>query len=239
MYAEDAPLWRRYEQACDFLEEDLESGYVRVLQEMIAAGWSTPEIGDRARTMLAGWYELLTEVATEARRPVRWPRSVHRRPKPPRSSATPSIGAEELLLLGFDRHHDADPSAPRRVGDLIRASRSVRESESASLERRAAYAERDGVKLHWEVFGAGRHDDRAAADVVDHSARDTGKRRFRTSPGTSASSRSTAEAAVIPTGRRADAYTPRRVRRRHGRRARRHRNARGRVGRVLCGACGV
>ncbi len=45
MYAEDAPLWRRYEQACDFLEDDLESGYVRVLQEMIAAGWSTPEIG--------------------------------------------------------------------------------------------------------------------------------------------------------------------------------------------------
>ena len=40
MYAEDAPLWKRYEQACDFLEDDLESGYVRVLQEMIAAGWS-------------------------------------------------------------------------------------------------------------------------------------------------------------------------------------------------------
>ena len=40
MYAEEAPLWQRYEQACDFLEDDLESGYVRVLQEMIAAGWS-------------------------------------------------------------------------------------------------------------------------------------------------------------------------------------------------------
>ena len=40
MYAEDKPLWQRYEQACDFLEDDLDSGYVRVLQEMIAAGWS-------------------------------------------------------------------------------------------------------------------------------------------------------------------------------------------------------
>ena len=40
MYGQDVPLWRRYEQACDFLEDDLESGYVRVLQEMIAAGWS-------------------------------------------------------------------------------------------------------------------------------------------------------------------------------------------------------
>ena len=41
MYAEDVPLWQRYEQACDFLEDDLESGYVRVLQEMIAAGGRT------------------------------------------------------------------------------------------------------------------------------------------------------------------------------------------------------
>ena len=66
MYAQDLPLWRRYEQACDFLEDDLESGYVRVLQEMIAAGWSTPAIAEAARSMLFGWYEVLTHVATEA-----------------------------------------------------------------------------------------------------------------------------------------------------------------------------
>src|SRR6188508_2131572 len=40
MYVADLPLWQRYEQACAFLEEDLESGYVRMLQEMIAAGWT-------------------------------------------------------------------------------------------------------------------------------------------------------------------------------------------------------
>ena len=66
MYAQDAPLWQRYEQACDFLEDDLESGYVRVLQEMIAAGWSTPAVAEKVRAMLHGWYELLTDVATEA-----------------------------------------------------------------------------------------------------------------------------------------------------------------------------
>jgi len=42
MYAEDLPLWQRYERACDFLEDDLDSGYVRVLQEMVAANWSDP-----------------------------------------------------------------------------------------------------------------------------------------------------------------------------------------------------
>ena len=33
---------------------------------MIAAGWSNPEIAGAARGLLAGWYDLLTEVATEA-----------------------------------------------------------------------------------------------------------------------------------------------------------------------------
>ena len=47
MYGEDRPLWQRYERACDFLEDDLDSGYVRVLQEMIAAGWSDPRSAPR------------------------------------------------------------------------------------------------------------------------------------------------------------------------------------------------
>ena len=54
MYSEEAPLWKRYEQACDFLEDDLESGYVRVLQEMIAAGWSNAEIAEKVRGDAAG-----------------------------------------------------------------------------------------------------------------------------------------------------------------------------------------
>src|SRR3954449_11577053 len=100
MYAEDAALWRRYEQACDFLEDDLESGYVRVLQEMIAAGWSNPEIAEAARRIVAGWYELLTEVATEAAE-----RLGGLGPFTPQEIAAlignVFIGSEALLLLGF------------------------------------------------------------------------------------------------------------------------------------------
>ena len=121
MYAEDAPLWRRYEQACDFLEEDLESGYVRVLQEMIAAGWSTPEIGAATREMVAGWYELLTDVATEAST-----RFGGLGPFSPAEAAAlicnAFIGAEALLLLGFDRHQMPIRASLRRVGELIRAA---------------------------------------------------------------------------------------------------------------------
>ena len=121
MYAEDIPLWRRYEQACDFLEDDLESGYVRVLQEMIAAGWSTPEIGAATREMVTGWYELLNEVATEAAA-----RFGGLGPFSPSEAAAlivnAFIGAEALLLLGFDRHQIPIRASLRRVGELIRAA---------------------------------------------------------------------------------------------------------------------
>jgi AcrR family transcriptional regulator len=44
MFDAPEPLWVRWERACDFLDADLDSGYVRILQEMIAAGWSDPEV---------------------------------------------------------------------------------------------------------------------------------------------------------------------------------------------------
>ena len=121
MYAEDLPLWRRYERACDFLEDDLESGYVRVLQEMIAAGWSTPEIGAATREIVHGWFQLLYEVATEA--------AAKFGGLGPFSAAEAAalvvdafIGAEALLLLGFDRREMPIRASLRRVGDLIRTA---------------------------------------------------------------------------------------------------------------------
>lgn len=119
MYAQDAPLSRRYEQACDFLEDDLESGFVRVLQEMITAGWSAPDIAEAARTILAGWYELLTDVATEASEKLGG-----LGPFSPVEVATLIgnlfIGSEAMLLLGFDRHRFPIRSSLRRIAELIR-----------------------------------------------------------------------------------------------------------------------
>ncbi|GAA3232489.1 TetR/AcrR family transcriptional regulator [Actinocorallia longicatena] len=66
MYSARTPLWKRYEQACDFLEDDLASGYVRVLQEMISAGWSDAEVARQVLAMLQGWMDVLEEVAREA-----------------------------------------------------------------------------------------------------------------------------------------------------------------------------
>jgi AcrR family transcriptional regulator len=120
MYAEDVPLWRRYEQACDYLEDDLDSGYVRVLLEMIAAGWSNQQIGDAVRELLGGWYRLLAEVAREAEQ-----RHGPLGPFTPEEVATlvanAFIGSEAVLLLGFDRQVMPVRSALRRLGLVIRA----------------------------------------------------------------------------------------------------------------------
>ena len=119
MYAEDRPLWQRYEQACDFLEDDLESGYVRVLQEMIAAGWSDPDIGERVRDLLRGWIDLITDVVGEAERTVGM-----LGPFPPRELAAligqAFLGGESMLLVGFERSQWPVRSALRRFGVVIR-----------------------------------------------------------------------------------------------------------------------
>ena len=119
MYAEDLPLWQRYERACDYLEEDLDSGYVRILQEMVAAGWSNPELGAACRDLLGGWFALLADVARETER--------RHGPIGPFAAvelatlvASAFFGSEALLLLGFDREVLPIRSALRRVGVLIR-----------------------------------------------------------------------------------------------------------------------
>src|SRR4029453_388971 len=119
MYAQDAPLWQRYEQACDYLEDDLDSGYVRVLQESIAAGWSNREVCDAVRDLLGGWFALLAEVAGEAER-----RHGPLGPFTAEEVATlvgcAFFGSGALLLLGFDRHLLPIRSALRRIGVVIR-----------------------------------------------------------------------------------------------------------------------
>jgi AcrR family transcriptional regulator len=119
MYAEDAPLWQRYERACDFLEDDLESGYVRVLQEMIAAGWSNSEVREAVRELVGGWFALLVEVAREAEQR-HGPLGPFTAEELATLVGTVFIGGEALLLLGFDRQVLPIRAALRRIGVVIR-----------------------------------------------------------------------------------------------------------------------
>jgi AcrR family transcriptional regulator len=118
-FAEDVPLWRRWEKACDFLDDDLSSGYVRVLQEMMAAGWSSPEIAAAVRNFLRGWYELLTAVSSEAAERFGGLGALE-----PDDLAcligNVFLGSEAMLLLGFEQSGFPVRRALRRIGSMIR-----------------------------------------------------------------------------------------------------------------------
>jgi AcrR family transcriptional regulator len=120
MFDTPQPLWVRWERACDFLDIDVESGYVRILQEMIAAGWSDPEVADAVRRVMSGWYGLLADVA---RREVEHGADFGEF-TPDEIAAlmgTPFIGAEELILLGVTESSLPMRSALRKVGKLLRS----------------------------------------------------------------------------------------------------------------------
>jgi AcrR family transcriptional regulator len=119
MYQSNLPLWKQWQQACDFFDEDLDSGYVRVLMEMTAAGWSNQEIADAVSAEIQGWFDLLAEVAQ---------RSAERfgslGPFTPEELAAlaglPFLGAEAVILLGLDESKIAAGPALRKIGELLR-----------------------------------------------------------------------------------------------------------------------
>jgi AcrR family transcriptional regulator len=120
MYKTDMPLWKQWLQACDFFDDDLESGYVRVLMEMTAAGWSDPEISDAVSAEVKGWFDLLAEVAQRAAK-----RFGSLSPFTPQELAAlaglPFLGAEAVILLGIDDSKIAARSAMRKIGEMLRA----------------------------------------------------------------------------------------------------------------------
>lgn len=120
MYDDPRPLWQQWEQACDYLEEDLESGYVRVLQEMTAAGWSNEEIANAVRSDLRGWFDLLTAV-TEQLVARYGPLGNFRAKEIATLVGLAFLGAESMLLLGVPETEMPCRAALRRVGELIRA----------------------------------------------------------------------------------------------------------------------
>lgn len=109
---------QKWALACDYLDEDIGSGYVRVLQELIAAGWSNPSIGDAVRTALAQWHGLLADLVAEATK--------RHGPLGPLSNegmaaliASAFIGAEALILLGYEDRVHPIRQALRQVGDAL------------------------------------------------------------------------------------------------------------------------
>lgn len=116
-------LSQRWDRACDYLDEDIAAGYVRVLQELIAVSWSDPEVAKVVRTGLMGWFELIAEATRQAEKALGG-----LGPFSPEDIAalvsSAFIGAESLFLLGAEKKGAPVRQSLRRVGDAIRLAES-------------------------------------------------------------------------------------------------------------------
>ena len=137
MYAAGVPLSEKWRRAVRFYRQDLEDGFVRMLQELIALGYGNPAIAERVQRHINDWRALLEEVAAAYL------------PElgidlPPRLvvSAVTSFwqGMETLHLSGLDEEHGHFFELLDLVGDWLEA----REHETTGA-RRPARAEESAV----------------------------------------------------------------------------------------------
>ena len=112
-------LSTKWEVACDYLDADIASGYVRVLQELLAVGWSNPKIAAVVRDNFTLWFNLHVNLAREFQQT-----SGSLGPFDPEDIASlvtaAFVGAEALILLGFEEQRMPVIRALRRFGKVIR-----------------------------------------------------------------------------------------------------------------------
>jgi AcrR family transcriptional regulator len=112
-------LSEQWDRACEYLDDDIASGYVRVLQELIAASWSDAEVAKVVRAGIKGWIDLIVGLVRKAEATITGlgPFSAD---EVAALIANAFIGAEAHYLLGLERKGVPVRQALRRVGDLIR-----------------------------------------------------------------------------------------------------------------------
>jgi AcrR family transcriptional regulator len=119
MFGRELPVWRKWDLACDYFDDDLASGYVRVLQEMTAVGWSSQVLGKEMREIYGSWIVLLTGLAREACEEG-LDLGVFSVEEVVALVSAAFVGAETLILIGMEGESVPYRTALRRFGDLIR-----------------------------------------------------------------------------------------------------------------------
>jgi len=124
MWDDGRPLSAQWRTACDYLREDIRSGYVRTLWEIWAAGLADEDLAKRWRDTQRGWRELIIQ------RLERW-QAEHRVQLPMRTRALAALignlfeGAETEILAGVEPTEAPHLEALDAIADLIeRAERS-------------------------------------------------------------------------------------------------------------------
>jgi AcrR family transcriptional regulator len=65
MYSEDAPAGQKWQQACDFYEDDLKSGFVRLLMELMGASFHDEALRREFVPRLLAWHQLVEKAVED------------------------------------------------------------------------------------------------------------------------------------------------------------------------------
>jgi AcrR family transcriptional regulator len=130
----------KWDRACDYLEADLGSGYVRRLHELFGQAYADPVIAAALREMLLSW---LRAIADLVRRSLR-PETLARVGLTPEAFAALAgsafLGAESAILIGMGEADAPNRQGLRQVGRWI----AVLEARQASADRARSAARRRG-----------------------------------------------------------------------------------------------
>ena len=137
--------------------------YEKVWLELQALAWNDAGLRERLARVNAEWRAVLTEAFAE-----------------PHRELGIDMPLEALVSLVHDLQHRDHRRAPRRHRHRARGAPGVDRPMAVELTAPAAeqtrarypdesgYVERDGVRVSYEVYGVGRADRPAPADLVDH-----------------------------------------------------------------------
>ena len=145
LYAAPGPLAEKWRTACAFLDEDIGSGYVRVLWELWAAGLADEALAERWRSAMGGWRELLESVVAD------WADELEIAPA---ADATRHSGADHQHLprrrsrtpRRRPRGRRPPPRGPRRHRRTHRTNRNTTTSRLAGTH--AGEPIKDHLRLH-------------------------------------------------------------------------------------------
>ena len=131
LYAKEEPLAEKWRTACAYLQEDLRSGFVRILWELWAAGLADEELARRWSDAMAQWRLLLERVVEQ------WAAAVGvELPMSARATATLVAnafqGAEVEILAGVSEDEAPHYEALEAIGTLIERLEAGGQSKESS-----------------------------------------------------------------------------------------------------------
>jgi AcrR family transcriptional regulator len=119
MFSDERSFAEQWRTACDYLREDIRSGYVRILWELWAAGLADPELAARWRATQRGWREL---IIARLERLQAEHETIELPMRPPALAALIGNlfeGAETEILAGVPEHESPHLEALEALATLI------------------------------------------------------------------------------------------------------------------------